>query len=298
MPFRVVGLGEILWDVLPAGRQLGGAPANFAYHAAALGAESQVVSRIGNDEPGRAILARLHELGLSTEAIETDLTAPTSTVTVTVGSDGHPHYTIHENVAWDRLAGEPAARAAVAAADAICFGTLAQRSETARGTLRALLSLARPAALRVFDINLRQHYFSRELIADSLALASALKVNETELPELVRMFDLLRDERSALAALASRFSLRAIAYTRGAQGALLYADGAWVEHPGVRVTVADTIGAGDSFTAAFTLGLLHGWPLATIADRAIAISAYVCSQPGATPKLPTELTTPFLTTAH
>jgi fructokinase len=293
MPYRCVGLGEILWDVLPTGRQLGGAPANFAYHAAALGAESRIVSRIGRDESGRAILARLRELGLCAAAIETDATAPTSTVTVTVRDGGHPHYTIHENVAWDRLAGEPAARAAVAAADAICFGTLAQRSETARNAIRSLLRLTRPEALRVFDINLRQHYYSRDLIAESLALASVLKVNETELPELIRLFALPRDERAALAALAAQFHLRAIAYTRGAQGALLYADGEWVEHPGVRVTVADTIGAGDSFTAAFTLGLLHGWPLTTIAERAIAISAYVCSQPGATPKLPAELTAPF-----
>ncbi|MBI2512016.1 MAG: carbohydrate kinase [Opitutae bacterium] len=293
MSFRIVGLGEILWDVLPTGRQLGGAPANFAYHAAALGAESRIVSRIGHDDLGRAVLARLGELGLATDAIETDPTAPTSTVTVALEPGGHPHYTIHENVAWDRLAGEPAARAAVAAADAICFGTLAQRSEPARNAIRSLLRLTRPEALRVFDINLRQHYFSRELIAESLALASVLKVNETELPELIRLFTLPRDERAALAALASQFSLRAIAYTRGASGALLYAEGTWFDHPGVRVTVADTIGAGDSFTAAFTLGLLHGWSLATIAERAIAISAYVCSQPGATPQLPPELTMAF-----
>ncbi|MBI5766717.1 MAG: carbohydrate kinase [Verrucomicrobia bacterium] len=293
MRFRCLGLGEILWDVLPAGRQLGGAPANFAYHAAALGAEGRVVSRIGRDEPGRAILARLEELGLPTDTLELDDAAPTSTVTVALGTDGHPHYTIHENVAWDRLAAEPAARASVAASDAVCFGSLAQRSEPAGASIRTLLDLARADALRVFDLNLRQHYYSRAVIEQSLALASVLKVNETELPVLTEMFALPRDERAAMTTLAQRFGLRAVVFTRGARGSVVFADGAWAEHPGRRVELADTIGAGDSFTAAFTLGLLHGWPLATIVDRATAVAAFVCTQPGATPSLPAELAAPF-----
>lgn len=293
MSFRCIGLGEILWDVLPSGRQLGGAPANFAYHAAALGAEGRVVSRVGADEPGRALLARLRQLGLPTDTIELDPVAPTSTVTVALGADGHPHYTIHEDVAWDRLAAEPAARAVVAACDALCFGSLAQRGATARASIRDLLRLTRADTLRVFDLNLRQHYFSPAVVEQSLALANVLKVNETELPVLVEMFALPREERAAMTALAQRFELRAVVFTRGERGSVVLADGAWAEHPGERISLADTIGAGDSFTAAFTLGLLRGWPLATIVARATAVSAFVCTQPGATPHLPAAITAPF-----
>lgn len=291
--FRCVGLGEVLWDVLPTGRQLGGAPANFACHCAALGAEATVVSRVGPDAAGRDLLARLREQGLPTDAVELDPLAPTGAVTVALDADGHAHYTIHEGVAWDFLAGEPAAQAAVAAADALCFGSLAQRTTAARTSIDRLLRLSRPDALRVFDLNLRQHYHTREIITASLDHANALKLNETELPVLRDLFALPTDDRAALAALAARFELRAVIFTRGARGCLAAVDGAWLDHPGRPVSVADTVGAGDSFTAAFTLGLLRGWPLATIVARAIEVSAYVCTQPGATPKLPGDLTAPF-----
>lgn len=293
MAYRCVGIGEVLWDVLPAGRQLGGAPLNFAYHAGALGAAAAIVSRVGDDEPGRALLARLRELGVPADAVEIDPAAPTSTVTVTLGPKGDPSYTIHENVAWDRLAAEPAAQAAVAAADAVCFGSLAQRHPVARRSIATLLELARPDALRIFDVNLRQHYHSPELIARSLTRANVLKVNEAELPQLIAWFGLPADERAAIAALTERFTLRAVVHTRGERGSLVHADGAWVDHPGKKVELADTIGAGDSFTAAFALGLLHGWPLATIVERATEVSAYVCTQQGATPRLPAELAAPF-----
>ncbi len=291
--FRCVGLGEVLWDELPAGRQLGGAPANFAYHTAALGAEASIVSRVGDDDAGRELLARLRELGLSTAAVELDPRAPTSTVTVALDAAGHAHYTIHEGVAWDYLAGEAAAQSAVAAADAVCFGTLAQRTGPARASIHALLRLSRPTALRIFDLNLRQHYYCRNSIVASLQLANALKLNENELPVLRELFALPSDDRGALAALATQFALRAVIYTRGAHGCLVHVDGAWAEHPGQRVALVDTVGAGDSFTATFALGLLRGWPLATIVDRAIAVSAFVCTQRGATPALPAELTAAF-----
>lgn len=291
--FRCVGLGEVLWDELPAGRQLGGAPANFAYHCAALGADARIVSRIGADDAGRDLLARLRELGLDTSAIGLDPHAPTSAVTVALDAAGHAHYTIHENVAWDFLAGEAAARAAVAPADAVCFGSLAQRTAPAREAIYALLRLTRPEALRIFDLNLRQHYYSRETIISSLSLASALKLNETELPVLRRMLALPADDRGAIASLAARHRLHAVIYTRGANGCLVFADGAWEEHPGRHVALADTVGAGDSFTAAFAMGLLRRWPLATIVERAIDVSAFVCTQRGATPPLPAVLTAPF-----
>ncbi len=294
MRWKVVGIGEVLWDLLPGGRQPGGAPANFAYHAGALGAEAWVVSRVGRDEPGRELLRRLGRLGLRTDAVEEDPAAPTGTVTVEVTADGQPHFTIHEDVAWDRLAGEAAGRRAVAAADAVCFGTLAQRGEVSRRSIRALLRAAPAGALRIFDVNLRQGYYSREVVEESLALASVLKVNETELARLAEMFGLPDDDRGRVAELARRFRLRAVAYTRGEGGSLLHAEGRWSERPGEAVTLADTVGAGDSFTAALALGLLAGWPLDDVHRRAGAVAAYVCSQPGGTPELPEPVRAPFL----
>lgn len=295
MSFKLVGIGEVLWDLLPGGRQLGGAPANFTYHARALGADARIISRIGHDELGREALDRLTKLGVPTDCIEVDRTLPTGTVGVEVAADGQPQFTIHEHVAWDALSGEPAGRLAVAAADAICFGTLAQRSEPARSSIISLVAAARPKALRIFDVNLRQNYFSSRLINESIAFADVLKLNETELPQLATMFDLTGDERSQIRQLAERNLLRVVAYTRGGRGSLLFAEGRWSEHPGFPTKVADTIGAGDSFTAAMTLGLLAGWPMDEIHQRASEVAAYVCSQPGATPVLPDRLRAPFLT---
>src|SRR5277367_2676955 len=170
MSFNVIGIGEILWDLLPNGKQLGGAPANFAYHAHALGARSRVISRVGPDPLGAEILQRLQALGLPIADIQVDPSAPTGTVSVALSTDGQARFTIHENVAWDRLALEKTALAAVAEADAVSFGILAQRCEPAHRTIQALLGAVRPGALRLLDINLRQHYFSREIIETSLLL--------------------------------------------------------------------------------------------------------------------------------
>jgi fructokinase len=293
MAFKLVGIGEVLWDLLPGGRQLGGAPANFAYHARALGADARIISRVGNDANGRDILEQLRKLGVPTDCIELDPDAPTGTVSVEVASDGQPRFTIHENVAWDRITGEAAGRQAVAEADAVCFGTLAQRSETSRRAIRALLQTASPESLRTLDVNLRQHFYSPELIAESLALANVLKVNDAELPRLAEMFGLTGDARSQISQLVGRHQLRAVALTRGGRGSLLFADGRWSDHPGTPTTVVDTVGAGDSFTAAMTLGLLAGWELDLVNARANEIAAYVCSFAGATPELPDSLCAPF-----
>ena len=295
MKFKLVGIGEVLWDLLPGGRQMGGAPANFAYHASALGAEARVVSRVGRDEAGRELVRRLEHLGVPTCCVEEDPTAPTGTVTVEVAADGQPQFTIHENVAWDNISGEGAGRLAVAAANAVCFGTLAQRSKTSRHTIRALLKTMPAESLRILDVNLRQHFYSPELIAESLALANVLKVNETELPRLAEMFKLTGDDPAQVAGLARRFKLQVVAYTRGGRGSLLFSEGRWSEHPGASTKVADTVGAGDSFTAALALGLLAAWPLDEVNQHASDVAAYVCSQPGATPALPEYLRAPFLT---
>ena len=294
MSFKLVGIGEVLWDLLPAGRQLGGAPANFTYHARALGADARLISRVGQDDLGHEALDRLTKLRMPTDCIEVDRALPTGTVSVEVAADGQPHFTIHEHVAWDALSGEPAGRLTVAAADAVCFGTLAQRSEPSRSSIISLVAAAPPHALRILDVNLRQNYFSSRLINESLAFTDVLKLNETELPHLAAMFDLSGDERSQILQLAERNLLRVVAFTRGGRGSLLYSDGQWSELAGVPTQVADTIGAGDSFTAALALGLLAGWPLEEIHLRASEVAAYVCSQPGATPVLPERLRAPFL----
>ena len=182
-----IGLGEVLWDLLPGGRQLGGAPANFAYHAHALGAESLVVSRVGRDDLGRDLLERLNALGLATSGISVDPVAPTGTVSVTLDPTGQPAYTIHTDVAWDFLEAGPEVLRVAAGADAVCFGTLAQRHPVARESIRRVLQATRPEALRIFDINLRQRFWSRDVIVESLALANVLKLNDEELPILAEL---------------------------------------------------------------------------------------------------------------
>jgi fructokinase len=289
----LVGLGEVLWDLLPTGKQLGGAPANFTYHAHALGAEARLISRIGKDALGQETLDRLKQLGLTAAFVQSDSELPTGTAGVELASDGQPRFTIHEPAAWDALEATSAAGRAVADADALCFGTLAQRDKRSRAALRSLVMAAPPTALRVLDLNLRQHYYSRELIQESLDLAQALKLNDEELVELARILSLTGDTRAQVAALADRFRLRCVACTRGARGSLLFAEGAWSEHAGVPARVVDTVGAGDAFTAAMTLGLLAGWPLDEIHMRAIDVATFVCTQSGATPSLPDVLRAPF-----
>jgi fructokinase len=298
MKFKLVGIGEVLWDLLPGRREMGGAPANFAYHARALGAESRIVSRVGNDHLGRDLIERMKALGVPTECMEVDANAPTGTVEVHIAPDGQPQFIIHENVAWDRISGEEPGRRAVAEADAVCFGTLAQRHEISRRTIRALLKTMPEKSLRILDVNLRQNFYTRRIIEESLALANVLKVNETELPVLAEIFQLHGDERRQVVELVQRFGLRVVACTRGGQGSLLYSEGRWSEHPGMPTGVVDTVGAGDSFTAALALGLLAVWPLEEIHHRATAVAAYVCSQPGGTPPLPAPVRAPFLAIRH
>jgi len=286
MNCNVVGVGEILWDILPSGKQLGGAPANFAFHARALGARSRVISRIGQDPLGVEILQRLQALGLPTAEIQIDPSAPTGTVSVELSADGQPRFTIHEDVAWDRLALEKAALTAVADADAVAFGTLAQRREPARGTIQALLAAVRSGAWRILDLNLRQHYFSRDVIETSLRLANIVKFNDSELPVLAELLGLRGSVRRQIEQLARQHAQRLVCLTRGAHGSLLYCEGHWAEDPGQPVAVRDTVGAGDAFTAALAMGVLAGKPLDAINRRANQVARYVCSCEGATPQLP------------
>ncbi len=293
MPRRIIGIGEILWDLLPTGAQMGGAPANFAYHARALGADAAVVSRVGNDPRGDEIFRRLRDMHLDTALLQVDSTRPTGTVTVDVDAMGQPRFEIHAGAAWDALEADPIARRAVASADAICFGTLAQRSAQSRAAIRELVAAAPAGALRILDVNLRQEYYSRTLVEESLALATVLKVNDVELPRLASMLSLTGDTRAQIDQLAQRWQLQAVALTRGEFGSLLRTTAEWSDHPGVATSVVDTVGAGDAFTAAMTLGLLAGWPLATVNAQANTLASFVASRAGGTPLLPDALQATF-----
>ena len=291
--YVIVGIGEILWDLLPSGKHLGGAPANFTCHAWALGADARLVSRVGDDALGREIIELWGGRDLPTDTIAVDQERATGTVSVDLDADGQPRYTIHERVAWDRIDADEAALAAVGRADAVCFGTLAQRTKSTRAAIEVLLAASRRDALRIFDVNLRPPFVARDVIVESLKPANVLKLNEHELPVLADIFRLSGSPAEQIAELARRFELRLVALTRGGQGSLLFADGVRSEHPGLKATVLDTVGAGDAFTAVLTLGLLQGWDLDRINQHANAVAAFVCSQPGATPKLPDALRLPF-----
>lgn len=304
MGFRVVGVGEVLWDLLLTGAQLGGAPGNFAYHAHALGAEARVITRVGKDDYGREIIRRFQEMGLPDAAVQVDETAPTGTAKVELSGVGLAHFTIQENVAWDCLALTEEALAAARAADAICFGSLAQRSEPSRTTIQQLVATAPAGALRVFDINLRQQFYSRGVIEGSLRLANVLKLNDDELPILAEMFNLMGSTENQswgeierqIERLAQAFSLQVVALTRGANGSLLWQGGRWSDCPSRPVKVVDTVGAGDSFTAALVLGLLGRKDLDEINTIANDVARFVCSCAGATPALPVEFARRFSAT--
>jgi fructokinase len=285
----VVSLGELLWDLLPAGPLLGGAPANFAGHIGALGAQSSLVSCVGCDRLGDEALRRLSERALDVSLIGRDPHRPTGTVTVEFGADGQPRFEIAQEVAWDALTASTEAFQRAATADAICFGSLAQRSNDSRKTIRQLVAASSPNALRVFDVNLRPPFHTGEVIAHSLELANVLKLNETELPVLAAQFGLFGSVEEQLESLADRFGLKVVALTLGAAGCRLLRDGKWATEPGRPVRVTDAVGAGDAFTAALVMGLLLEWPTQPLLATATDIAAFVCTQAGATPDLPTDL---------
>lgn len=301
MNYNVIGVGEVLWDLLLTGPQLGGAPANFAYHAHALGAHAQVITRVGKDDYGREIIRRFQEMGLPETGVQVDETAPTGTAKVSLSGDGLAHFTIQENVAWDFIAVTEEAVAIARRAHAICFGSLAQRCEASRNTIQYLVAATSGDALRVFDINLRQQFYSRDVVEKSFQLANVLKLNDDELPRLADMFSLTGSIEDQIGQLAHTFGLRLVALTRGPNGSLLYQkdndnnnnEVRWSDCPSRPVKVVDTVGAGDSFTAAMVLGLLRKMDLDEINTIANEVARYVCSQPGATPALPVEFARRF-----
>ncbi len=277
----IVGLGELLWDFLPTGRQLGGAPANFAHGAALLGDEATIVSRIGSDEPGDELISKLT---VSTENLQRDPTHPTGTVKVRLDASGKPNFEIVESVAWDFLEWTEALNNLAQRADAVCFGSLAQRSPQSRKTIRKFLRAMRPQSARVFDVNLRQSFYSRDVVHESLKLANIAKLNDEELPIVAKLLGIEyeREEEAAHKLLAA-YELDLVCVTRGGSGSLLVSDSESDEHPGFKVQVADTVGAGDAFTAGLLHQYLRGASLRQMNDLANRMGAWVSSQSGAMP---------------
>jgi fructokinase len=280
----IVGLGELLWDILPSGKQLGGAPANFAYITNLLGDSGIPASRVGRDSFGDEALRRLAELGLTSDFVQRDPIQPTGIVKVEIDKGGQPRFEISESVAWDSLEWTPAWRELATTADAVCFGSLAQRSSPSRSTIRSFLQATRPDAVRIFDVNLRQNFYTSHILAESMNLATIVKLNHEELPLIMHLFELAhREEKDSARRLLSSYRLKVVCVTRGNGGSLLISSDECSEHPGFKVKVADTVGAGDAFTATLVHGYLCGSSLAQINETANRVGAWVASQQGATP---------------
>jgi fructokinase len=287
--FSLVGLGEVLWDMLPSGKKLGGAPANFAYHCQQLRAKGIVVSCIGEDELGQEILQQLKGVGLDTRFIAIDKGHPTGTVSVELDSDGKPSYIIHEDVAWDFLAMSNEIMELAETIDGVCFGSLGQRSETSRNTIRKFVEATKKNCVRVFDVNLRQSYYNREIIDGMLEMSTVFKLNDEELNVIADLLSIKAQEEAILEELTTRYDLDMIALTKGDNGSRLYSKGKSSVHKGFETEVADTVGAGDAFAAVVALGMLAKNSLEQINERANKVASFVCSQSGAMPKLPKDI---------
>lgn len=277
----VVGIGELLWDMLPTGKKAGGAPINFVYHASRLGAEGYAVSAVGNDELGKEILEKLDENHI--QYLIEKVPYPTGTVQVELDEEGIPTYKINERVAWDHIMPTSSAIDLAEKADAICFGTLAQRSSQSRETIQAISSFAPKDAYRLYDINLRQHYYDKELIEESLYLANVLKVNEEEFKVLQDLFKLSGSEQEVARWFIKKYELRMLVFTAGNSHSTIYTSDEVSTLQTPEVEVADTVGAGDAFSGALIISLLQGKSLREAHEYAVKISAFVCSKEGAWP---------------
>ena len=276
----IVGVGELLWDMLPSGKKAGGAPINFVYHASRLGAEGYAISAVGDDEPGREILSELdrNRIGYLIEK----LPYPTGTVQIEL-TDGIPEYTIRDRVAWDFIPPTSLAIDMSEQADAICFGTLTQRHKTSRETIQAILSFASEKAYRFFDINIRQQYYSKELIEDSLKLCNSMKINIDELAIIRDLFAFEGTDEFICRNLLETYNLRLLALTAGGEYSTLYTSDAISTIPTPKVRVVDTVGAGDAFSGALITSLLLGASLKEAHAFAVEKAAYVCTKAGAWP---------------
>lgn len=286
---KIIAIGEIVWDCLPAGNQLGGAPLNFAFFAKELGAQAYAVSAVGNDELGDETLHVASATGVNLDFVQrNDL--PTSRVLVTLDENGIPQYEIVEGVAWDAVECPDSALELVRDASVICWGSLAQRTEKSRQSVLSMLSAAPASCLKVFDINIRQHYYSLEVIKNSLEYADILKLNEDELPLVAEMLGMTGSEEAVISEIIERYSLKYVVYTHGADFSRVYgAEGLLSHQDTPKVKVADTVGAGDSFTAVLVTSLLQGRDIATAHALAVEVAAFVCTRHGAINSLPAEI---------
>lgn len=286
----VVGMGEALWDMLPEGRKIGGAPANFAYHVSQFGLDSRVVSAVGDDELGNEILANFAEKKLECQIEKVPY--PTGTVQVELDEKGVPRYDIKEGVAWDNIPFTTALQELAKKTDAVCFGSLAQRNSVSRETINRFIDEMpqEEHVLKIFDINLRQHFYSKELIEESIKKCNILKINDEELVIVSQMFGFADiDFKEQCKLLLTKYNLKMLILTCGVDGSYVFSSGemSFLETP--KVKVADTVGAGDSFTGAFVAAILKGLEMKEAHRLAVNVSAFVCTQNGAMPELPAEI---------
>lgn len=287
----VVGMGEALWDVLPEGKKIGGAPANFAYHVSQFGLPSCVVSAVGEDTLGKEITENFTSKGLN--QLIAEVPYPTGTVQVEIDQAGVPQYEIKENVAWDNIPYTERLETLAQKTKAVCFGSLAQRNVVSRNTINSFLD-AMPRtedSLVVFDVNLRQEFYNKEILCNSMRRCNILKINDEELVTVSRMFGYPGiDLQDKCWILLGKYNLKMLILTCGINGSYVFTPGNVSFQPTPKVEVADTVGAGDSFTAAFIASILKGKSVQEAHSRAVRTSAYVCTKKGAMPILPPELT--------
>ena len=287
--FRVCGIGEVLWDAFPDGEKFGGAPANFTCHSHSLGAETYVVSCIGRDSRGVKAREFLDNHGVDTSCLADSEAHETGVVIVTLDDEGKPDYEIKEGVAWDNIPLTDTMIDLAPKLDAVCFGSLCQRGEVSRNTIERFLAATKSDCLRVFDINIRQSFYNDGIIRDSLESANVLKLNDEELPIVAELIDAEGSDEEIIHSVIARFDLKLVALTCGPKGALMVTpDKSNFSAPPV-TDVINTVGAGDSFTAAMIMGFLNDRPLDQINRQANRLAAFVCTQNGAVPQLPESL---------
>lgn len=281
----VVGLGEALWDCLPNGCKLGGAPANFAYHASQFGYDAYAISAIGNDALGKKTLEELDKKHLN--YIMPQVGFPTGTVQVSLDDEGVPTYDIKQNVAWDNIIFTPKMEQVAQKCACVCFGSLAQRNSVSRETIHKFIKSTPKNCLKIFDINLRQNFYTKEIIKDSLKKCDILKINDEELITIARLFGYPGlDIENKCYLILGKYNLKMLVLTCGTNGSYVFTPGEKSFQPTPKVKVDDTVGAGDSFTGSFAAALLAGKPVVEAHRLAVEVSAYVCTQPGAMPQLP------------
>lgn len=281
----VVGLGEVLWDMLPEGRKIGGAPVNFAYHAGQFGIDTMAVSAIGNDKLGEDTIAEMN--GKHLNHIFPSVPYPTGSVQVKLDEKGVPAYDIKENVAWDNIPFTNEIESVARSCRAVCFGSLAQRNAVSRNTIRKFIESTPSGCIRIFDINLRQNFYTSNVIHDSLELCNILKINDEEIMIVSRMFNYDSSNiENVCRTIMEDFSLEMVILTCGTKGSYIFTKGGVSFMPTPKVNVADTVGAGDSFTGSFCAAILRGLPVAEAHKKAVEVSAYVCTQNGAMPEIP------------